>query len=303
MMVHFIIRMLTSPIFWIVAVVGGFLLLLFLVSLFERRYTIPFVPVRMEGGPPPPPPRPGETPSALPYFDNTPNSSELPEYVRIMSDDAYAAGFVFDRLLSHVKAPKVNVVATAWISPDRRTIVLAGGGKVLKMPAHQTSFYSPLTDGRWVLTTDNHDAGDRSGLLIVKRVIHGRFDDLLEAHRRRLDTFGAQVTTFSEPNALEAFTAICWRVAERVVERGRGHFSDPERLHWHFTAWGGLLNCLSFFTQMAEALPQAWRINKKPVGSHAVVPLGQSVYERYRRPRSPPPLPLGAPGRVNGGSA
>jgi hypothetical protein len=298
MLIDHVVGILTSPAFWIFAAAGGFLILLFLVSLFERRYTMPYVPVRMEGGPPPQS-WSGEVPAALPYFDNTPNSSELPEYVRIMSDDAYTAGFVFDRLLSHVKAPKVDVMLTVWMSPDARTIVLCGAGRVLKMPAFQTHLFSPLTDGRWLVTTDNNDAGDRSGLFVVKRVIHARFDKLMDAHRRRLDKFGAQVTTFPEPNPLAALTAIFSRQADRLVERGMARYSDPERLHWHFTAWGGLMNCVHFFTQLAQTLPQAWRVNRKPIGSHKVLPLGQSVYERYRAPGSPP-LPRGDPGRVKG---
>ena len=31
------------------------------------------------------------------------------------------------------------------------------------------------------------------------------------------------------------------------------------------------------------ALGQAWRVNRRPIGSHVPRPLGQSVYERYRR--------------------
>ena len=54
-----------------------------------------------------------------------------------------------------------------------------------------------------------------------------------------------------------------------------------------------------FFTQLAQTIPQAWRVNKKPVGGHVVVPLGQSVYARYRAVGSPPPLPEGGAGRVD----
>lgn len=273
-------HLLSHPLFWLLAVAGAFLLLLFVTAVMERRYTYPYLPVRLAGEVAD---VPEGTLRVLPYSDLTPDASALPEYVRIMSDDALAAGFEFDRLVAHAKAPKISILATVWMSADRRTLLLAGAGTVIGMPARQTWLFSPLRDGRVLVTTDSFDEGDHSGVYLVRRVVNVRLAKLMEAHRRRLDTFGAQVGDFREETALEALLAVYRRRTERLVELGRARYADADRLYWHYTAAGGWRICVGFFKQLIVALPQALRVKMRPIGSHLVQGLGETVYARYRR--------------------
>ncbi|HEY7120537.1 MAG TPA: hypothetical protein VH475_28390 [Tepidisphaeraceae bacterium] len=277
---HLLHSLMVAPWFWAVVAVGGFFLLLFVTSVLERRYTCPYVPVRVAGAAAAPL-RAGEPPPTLDYADATPDASELPEYVRIMSDDAHASGFLFDRLVAHVKAPQVRILATVWYSPDRRTVLLSGAGTVARAPAFQTWLFTPLKDGRFLVTTDNNDEGDRSGLYRMKRVIRMRFDKLLAVHDAQIEKFGPQVTSFEESSALDALLAIYQRRADRLVARGSARYTSEDRLYWHYTGWGGLRNCLGFFVQLAQTVPQAVRVQRPPIGSHHWVSLGQTVYARY----------------------
>jgi hypothetical protein len=281
-MLHQLHILLTHPLFWVVAAVGGFLLLLFVTSVMERQHTYAYVPVRVAGESLAPA-RPGTAAPVLPYSDRTPDASMLPEYVRVMSDDALAAGFAFDRMAAHPKLPRVQVVATVWSSFDRRMILITGAGKVFGMAARQTWLYTPLKDGRVLVTTDDNDAGDQSGVYVIRRVLRARLDQLLESHRERMEEFGAQVGAFTEPTAFEALLALYARRTQRLVELGRARYADAGHLYWHYTASGAWRICAGFFTQLFQAIPQAARVNRSPVGSHVPQPLGQSVYERYRR--------------------
>jgi len=284
---------------WGVVIPAGFLLLLFTVSILERRLTRPYIPARTGGALPNSAPTamahatpgarhaPQPPPPFLQYADDTPDPTDLPEYVRIMSDDALAAGFVFDRAMAHAKAPRIKILATVWFSPERDVVLLTGAGTVWNMPAFQTWLFTPLNDGRLLVTTDNNDEGDRSGIYLTKRVIRTRLPNLCAAHRKRLEKFGGRTGRFDHASAADALLDIYARRVDRMVARGVARYIDPGQVYWRYTAWGALRNCLGFFTQLAQTLPQAFRVNRSPIGSHETYPLGQSVYARYSRDAAP----------------
>jgi hypothetical protein len=254
--------LLTNPIFWICLVPAGFLTLLFVTSLLERHPTRPFVPADRR---PPPSPYPG--PVALDYSADLPDPSQLPDYVRVMGDAAYAAGFVFGGILAHVKAPRVKVLATLWLSPSRDTLILSGSGTVWGMPHHQTWLYTPLKDGHILVTTDNNDEGEHSGLYKSRRVLNAPFDQLYAAHRARVEKAAGQADVYHERDAMSALLAQYDRRVKRLIERRVAYFVDPGGMWWRYTIKGAIKVVLGFFTQLAGALPQAWRVKRGPVAS------------------------------------
>jgi hypothetical protein len=200
-----------------------------------------------------------------------------------MSDQFYAAGFLFDQLLVHAKTPMIQILATVWFSPQQDILALSGAGTVLKMPSWQTWLFTPLQDGRVLVTTDNNDEGDHSGMYVAKRIIGAKLPQLVSAHRARMDKFGAQATKFRERSAADALFGIYRRRVDRMIERGIVRYIDAEHAHWRYNVWGGIRMCLGFFVQTAQTLPQFWRVKRKPVGSHLFLPLGQTVTDRYGR--------------------
>ena len=189
--------LLTNPIFWVCLVPVAFLTLLFVVSLLEHRPTRPYVPVEPKVAR-----SPYAGPAVLDYSADLPDPSQLPNYVRVMSIGAEAAGFVFGGMVAHVKVPRVRVLATVWFSPSRETLFLSGSGTVLGMPHHQTWLFTPLKDGRILVTTDNFDEGDYSGMYRYKRVLNGTFEELLAAHRAWVERARPQVDVYREADAL-----------------------------------------------------------------------------------------------------
>src|ERR1700691_5559308 len=94
---------------WLVVPLGGFLLLLLAVAMIERRYSLPYVRAPMESVP------------------------ELSPYVRRMSDDVNAEGFIFGDYIAHAK-PSIKICGTVWLSRDGRTLVATSSGTVSRLP-------------------------------------------------------------------------------------------------------------------------------------------------------------------------
>jgi hypothetical protein len=265
---QFFTEIVRSSAFWPVTALLGFLALLFIVSVWERRLTRPYKTSKGDA-------------KDDPEFLSVPSC--LPEYVRIMSDALYTLGFNFDQLLVHAKTPMVRITATVWFSPARDILVLSGAGTVLKMPSWQTWLFSPLQDGRTLVTTDNNDEGDHSGMYVVKRIIGGDVPKLLTAHRARLEGFGAQATVFVNSSAAEALSGIYQQRVDRMIKKGIVRYVDADGVYWRYNVWGGLRMCIGFFVQTAQTLPQFWRVKRRPIGSHESMPLPQTVAERYSR--------------------
>jgi hypothetical protein len=253
-LINHIIR---SPIFWMVAPNVAFLLLIFIVSLWERQWTQPFAPVRSA------------------------DARALPEYVKVISDAAMAAGFEFDRLIVNARRRGCREMATVWMSGDRRILAFSRAGTVFGTGTFQTLLFSRSPEGRLLVTTDNEDGGDRSGLYRIKRAIRRPFGVLLARHEERLRRYGKWVEPFGEETAMESYFAIMERRVDLMVRSGVARYIESDRTRWRYTGWGALRNCGAGLVQMAMGLPQFFRRFMRPVGSHKLVELGETVWERY----------------------
>ena len=92
------------PVAIVIAVPVGFLSLLFIVALAEKRLVVPYQFVPPERQVP------------------------LPPYVQVMATDIAAAGFHFGGVTVHRKYPFVKILGTVWLSPTRETLVYSGSG-------------------------------------------------------------------------------------------------------------------------------------------------------------------------------
>jgi hypothetical protein len=241
----------------------GFFVLLFCTAIFEQSLTRFYVPApddenflaTLPGA---------RDPQAI---EGLPRASQVSDYVATMSAGIHAAGFAYHGLMAHAKAPRIQILATMWMSPDRRMIVSSGSGSVLKMAAYQTQIYSPLKGGRWLVTSDNTGAGDPSRQFKYKRVVNVLFPRLLEAHLKQMAKHSAQVKEFAQPNAVDALLALYDEHVALMVDKGLARYLDAQKTRWSYTPKAGLLVCLGFFEQLGGAMLQFWRVQGKPVAS------------------------------------
>ena len=277
-----------SPLLWLALLPAGFLILLFVVSVMERRLVRPFVPARRRDV------RAGTragAPLPLNYGDDTPDPSQVSPYVALMSGRLAAAGFEFGGIFAHAK-PRIRVLAALWWSSQRDVLALTGSGTVWNIPSHQSWLFTPLRDGRLLVTTDNNDEGDLSGLYVMRRVLNVPMDEMLAAHRRRLARVAGETAVFSEASPADALAAISDRRLERLIARHLARYADEGQTVWHYTGWGGFLGCLDFFRQFFGALPQFWRVHRGPVADPKLMPLGRELVplaDVDTPPGQPPP--------------
>ncbi len=225
-----------SPFLIAFAVVVGFFTLQFVVALRERRLTVPYVVLSEEGAP------------------------GLPDYVRQRGEEIMQHGFRNREILAHAKKPMIQILATVWFSPDRIILVLTGSGTVLKIPTQQTWLYTPLEDGRWLVTTDRNDEGDPTGMYRVRRRLNAPFPELLALHEKRMTRDRQQVRSFAEDSASDALLNLYAERAVMLVEQRRARWLDSEHRYWRYTWRGALRVCTGFFPQLFGALGQFWRV-------------------------------------------
>jgi hypothetical protein len=252
-----------SPWTWVALVPVGFFALLFCTAIFEQTLVRFYVPAPDDENFLAPIPG-GQDPQSIPGL---PRASQVSDYVATISVGIHAAGFAYHGLVAHAKAPRIQILATLWMSPDRRMIVISGSGAVLKMASYQTQIYTPLQGGKWLVTSDSTGAGDPSRQFKYKRVVNVLFPQLLEAHMKQMAKYGPQVREFSEANAMDALFALYDEHVRLMVKRGLARYLDAEKTRWSYTPKAGLLVCLEFFEQLGAAMLQFWRVQRKPVAS------------------------------------
>jgi len=252
-----------SPWFWVALAPIGFFVLLFCTAIFEHRLVRFYVPAPDDENFLAPVPG-AQDPQGI---SGLPRASQVSDYVGVMSAGIHAAGFAYHGLVAHAKAPRIQILATLWMSPDRRMIVGSGSGTVLKMASYGTEIYTPLAGGKWLVTSDSTGAGDPSRQLKYKRVVNVLFPKLLEAHLKQIAKYGAQVREFEEANAMDALFALYDEHVELMVKRGWARYLDAQKTRWSYTPKAGIVFCLIFFEQLGGALLQFWRVQGKPVAS------------------------------------
>src|SRR5438874_3896512 len=115
-----------SSFWWVALVPIGFLGLLFIVALKERRLVRPYVDLQTR------------------TIADAPEGSQASPYVAGMSRELAAVGFEFGGMCAHAKLPRIRIVAAVWWSPARNVLALSGSGTVMGMPAYQTWLITPL---------------------------------------------------------------------------------------------------------------------------------------------------------------
>lgn len=257
---------LTSPLFWVALIPIGFLTLLFCVALFERRLVRPYIRL--------------DDPAAIlatAQPDQLPDPSQASPYVASMSRELADAGFEFGGFVTHAKLPRIRILAAVWWTPQRDVLALTGSGTVMNMAAYQTWLITPLSDGRFLITTDHNDEGDPSGLYVISRMLNMPIPVLLEKHRKRMEKFASLIEPFIEPTAMDALMMMYMQRVESMVERGIARWGDDDHAAWHYSVKGALLVCVGFVGQLTDALRQIWRANREPIASTHLMPIGTNL--------------------------
>jgi hypothetical protein len=178
---------------------------------------------------------------------------DLPAYSQRLDAEAAANGLINHSVHKHVKH---NITSMFWYSPARDILVSGGSGKIAGMPSKQTWVTSRLQNGKYLVTTDNMDEGDQSGLYLTKYMVGKPLTVMLQEHRQRLASSPSPAVPFTEPSSEEASTNIRRDRVAVLIQRGRARWRDFEQTHWSYTLLGAFGLQANWFKMMGVALSQ-----------------------------------------------
>jgi hypothetical protein len=235
----------------------AFLLLLATVSYLERCLVRPYGRLPTDGSDGPLPP-----------------AAFIGPYVVRMGDDAILAGFQFDTLIGHRKFPKVSIIGGIWISSDRKVILLSGSGKVLAAQAMQTWLISQVNDGTYLVTTDQNDEGDASGVDRTARLLNLPLQQLLHKHLERCAT--VLIRPYDHRAAYDHVVNYYDSKCQAMIRNGQARFRNEARSEWSFSLRGSAGSCLRFFRQLGGSVLQIWRFYRRPVAAPEwIIPISE----------------------------
>lgn len=200
-----------------IGIPGLFFLIIVGACLYETQYVQPYVV-----------PRPGE-------------EYELGETARAANARAPNLGFEQKGLCHDGKGGLYRVRYDFWLSPDRRTFAVVGGGSIAKIPFDGIWLYSRIRDGRILETTNEIGSQDISGVVEQETWPKMKFAPLVEKHFGRLEEpREGDAIPFEDEAELKDYFAIRRARAEGLVGRGHARFLDDRESKWKYTLKGAL---------------------------------------------------------------
>ena len=134
----------------------------------------------------------------------------------------------------------VKGLASAWVTPDRTTIMNVVGGSFAGMPLKKTVLRSRLADGRVLESTDNPYVGDPTGLIEMAVLLNAGVPELLEFHRQRLLQSTSPAVPFARPDVQMEWEQIDLERGARLVQMGFARWVDPQHTMTRATVRGAL---------------------------------------------------------------
>lgn len=188
----------------------------------------------------------------------------------------------------HWKHPRVQILGTAFLSPENRTLALCGAGTILGAQHHRTTLYTPLADETFVVTTDQYHVENDSGCLRGQCVINAAPWELIESHERQL---------VSEPQARRWHAQDAWEAVQELehtemrsrFSRGYARWHNEMLGEWRGTFLRGIANVLAFPLKLIKATPQSARSNEPVPSRLPSIPLTQQIesWKLGGAPKSP----------------
>lgn len=164
--------------------------------------------------------------------------SLISDYMEEARPLALARGFKFVNTYKPDRGPWRAVLLDLWLSEDARTAVIVGTGYMFGSEYKRTAFYSILSDGRRLVTSDNFDEGDP--LQLIDNLIRPDlgFDGLYETHLGRLNKARQGVERFSGTDPMGTLEEAERRYVRRLVDAGLARFRDLTKNCWSYTFRG-----------------------------------------------------------------
>lgn len=126
-----------------------------------------------------------------------------------------------------------------WVSPDRRTLAVVGGGTVASIPVNGVWLWSRATNGQILCTTNEIGEQDISGIVLQETWPAKTLRTLCDKHEDRLQTIGIIPFPVDEP--LRGHFEIRRAIFDALVERGYAYYASDDKMVWRYTLLGAFV--------------------------------------------------------------
>ena len=208
--------------YFLLGLMGFWLVVIALSAALEKRLVWPFVPA-----------------ADLPP-DRVPPASE---YAHAAARAATQAGFTWLGTFGDGKGKLYRIRYDVFRAPQGDVLAFVGVGTVASMPVQNTWLNTLLSDGRRLMTIDNQAGGelDLTGFTEECLVRLAPFDELLAAHRARIDASGRPIEPFSAADPLGDLRRFRQGHVERMERMGYAVFADREHATWRYSPKGSMM--------------------------------------------------------------
>ena len=226
-------------------VLGALFILSLAACLFEKQRVRDFIPAT-----------PDTLPAPSPYFEAMTQAAQDLGFQP-------AGTFVQDR-----KGAMYKCYLGLWLSPDEKSLLCIGGGKIAGMNYKRTSLISKTGGDNSLVTTDEFGSEDMSGTRLVEVLMNADLGELVYLHQQRLDS------STGEPRQLDANRLLLeleeWNKirVDYLVQDGLAKYESQDENLWRFTPKGACLNAIrSHLRGISKGQSQSERLSKKRPGS------------------------------------
>jgi len=217
---------------------------IYLVSIykFERRYIHDFEPI---------------TESKLP---------KLSWYTCEMNEQARRLGFQHYGWYGQKRKGLYKGIVTLWMSPDKLTLLVVGGGKIAGIDFKMTWLYSKVAGAIMVVTSDEPGEADVSGVFDKQFLFSADLEELCKLHESRQAMWQGKIKRFDGSAVLAEYETLERRRVYVLVERGFAKWLDKEQDKWRYTLKGSILGYIDFRRELRRGKQQSKRLSKRRPG-------------------------------------
>lgn len=220
----------------------AFATLLISIYKFERRYIHDFEPV---------------TESKLP---------KLSWYTCEMNEQARRLGFQHYGWYGQKRKGLYKGIATVWMSPDKLTLLVVGGGRVAGIDFKTTWLYSKVIGGIMMITSDEPGEADVSGVFDKQFLFNADLEELCKLHESRQAMWQGKLERFDGLAVLAEYETLERRRVHMLVDRGFAKWLDKDQEKWHYTLKGSILSYIDFRRELRRGKQQSKRLSKRRPG-------------------------------------
>ena len=187
-------------------------------------------------------------------------------YTREMNEKARELGFEHCGWYVQDRGRLFQCTATFWLWPDKLTLLLVGGGKLIGLDYKTTFLYSKPVEGAVLVTSDQIGEVSITGVFDKEFLVHADLEELWKHHKSRVAFFEGKVEKFNRSDVLGEYESLLRRYANALIEHGLARWLDKGREEWRHTIKGSLQGYINFRRESRKFTKQRKRLSRRAPG-------------------------------------